>query len=98
MQSDIEKAFCDYTEICLEAHENFQNGFDDARTAFNEADEDEEPFDIAEHAFEAGYKHLEAKLKVAVEALDKIAKEYYGRPATMMIEAREALIQIKAKQ
>lgn len=39
--------------------------------------------------------NLRQKLEIAVEALEKIAKEHYGRPSEMMIEAREALAAIE---
>lgn len=69
----VEQKFFEYTDLCLEDHENFQNGFDDARTAFNEKDEDEEPFDIAEHAFHAGFREAQYRIKELEEAL-----RFYG--------------------
>jgi hypothetical protein len=68
----VESAFFDFIDLCLEDHQNFQDGHEDARTAFNEKDEDEEPFDIAEHAFFQGYKTVEPMLDDALQAFEEI--------------------------
>lgn len=47
---------------------------------------------------EAKNGELEKKLEIAVEALEEIAKEHYGRPSEMMIEARKALATIKGDE
>ena len=51
---ELEEAFFNEVDLCLEDHENFQHGLEDARTAFNETFEYHEPFDIAELLFNKG--------------------------------------------
>jgi hypothetical protein len=95
MTDPVEKAFFDFIDLCLEDHENFQNSFEDARTAFNEKDEDEEPFDIAEHAFWQGYKTLESPLLNALQSLEEISL-ISGSSTLQWKLATEAIETIKA--
>lgn len=67
---EIEKAFFDHLDFCLEDYENFHNGFEDAWTAFNEDLEDEEPFDVAEMSFTAGANHILPQAQEQIKTLD----------------------------
>ena len=43
-------------------------------------------------------KDLESKLAVAVEVLEVISKNCYGRPTEMMVKAREFLSKLEASK
>lgn len=78
---ELEEAFFNEVDLCLEDHENFQHGLEDARTAFNETFEYHEPFDIAELLFNKGahwrdkkVQDLENKLKESNKAVRNAAE------------------------